>query len=255
MHVVVAIPCYQCENQIARNLRELDTVMSQAPQLQTVILIENRGQDQTVETILRTVPELRHRKKIRLYRNTRNYGLGGSHKIAFELTLQEAGATHLVFLHGDHQATPYDIPALIETSLTNGGVSVLGSRFQDLRRLRGYSVIRTWGNRLLNALYSVFAERQITDLGSGLNLFALEPFRGHEFQTFSNGFTFNMDLLLFMIRRNVLFRYVPINWSTTDQRSNAGALRVGAKTLQTLLRWKLRIERPEPPCLSTERLL
>ena len=51
----------------------------------------------------------------------------------------------------------------------------LGSRFMKGSRIQGYSALRTFGNYGFNALFSVVARRKITDLGSGLNLYAVAP--------------------------------------------------------------------------------
>lgn len=253
MKIVITVPCYQCENQIERNLREVEDILSSHPEIFLVMLIENRGADNTVAVAQKCIETLPNKEKYRFYQNKKNYGLGGSHKIAFELALA-SGATHMIFLHGDHQATAKDIPALIKKSLLHKNKTVLGARFQDLAKLQGYSAIRTYGNLALNLLYSLFCGRKIYDLGSGLNLFRLSDFAAREYQGFDNGFTFNMDLLLFMVRQGKLFIYEPIHWSTTDQRSNADALRVGLKTLRALLYWLLRVPKTSPVATQTDRL-
>lgn len=253
MRIVIAIPCYQCENQIGRNLREVEEIISTRSEIFGVILVENRGTDRTLAVAQSCIEGFANRDKYRIYRNLQNYGLGGSHKVAFELALAST-ATHMIFLHGDHQATALDIPRLVEVSRNHGGASVLGARFQDLSGLSGYSKTRTYGNLALNWLYSLCCQRKIYDLGSGLNLFCLTDFRSREYQSFDNGFTFNMDLLLFMVRQGKLFTYMPIRWSTTDQRSNADALRVGLKTLRALLYWLLRIPKTSVACTETEQL-
>lgn len=253
MRIVITVPCYRCENQIERNLKEIEDVLSSHPEIFQVVLIENRGADNTVAVAQKCIETLLNKEKYHFYQNRKNYGLGGSHKIAFELALA-AAATHMIFLHGDHQATAQDIPTLIKKCISRENGTVLGARFQDLGKLQGYSVIRTYGNMALNLLYSLFCRRKIYDLGSGLNLFRLSDFAAREYQGFDNGFTFNMDLLLFMVRQGKLFTYEPIRWSTTDQRSNADALRVGLKTLRALLYWLLRIPKTSAAVTQTDRL-
>ncbi|AGH96568.1 glycosyltransferase family 2 protein [Pseudobdellovibrio exovorus] len=241
MKIALAIPCYNCEPQILRVISELQEVIKTEAQIETVFLIDNISQDNTPQVALDFIKK-NELLGFKVFQNSTNIGLGGTHKVAFTLA-KSAGATHLLILHGDHQATAYDIPQLIALSKKHNGITVLGSRFSDTSLLSGYSLTRTYGNIALNMLYSLFTFRKISDLGSGLNLFRLSDFDSHladgSYQNFDNGFTFNMDLLLHLVRTNTSFLYSPIRWSTTDQISNAKALQVGFKTLVKLFKWRV----------------
>ena len=238
MKILVFVPCYNCEKQIVRTLEGIDKILTACPVIQGVYLIDNRSVDATLAEAFQTISGLSNKEKFQVYRNYENAGLGGSHKIAFTLA-RESGATHLLVFHGDHQASSDDIAALIEESSTHEEVTVLGSRFADLSKLSGYSLTRKFGNLSLNIIYSGVTRKDITDLGSGLNLFRISDFNSDDLQNFDNGFTFNMDLLLYLVRTHKIFRYIPIRWSTTDQVSNAHSLKVGFKTLFKLGSWIL----------------
>lgn len=253
MKIAVAIPCYNCEPQISRVLAELFQIAASTPELQAVYVIDNRSSDNTIDTALDLKKTLPTSPELHIHRNFVNAGLGGTHKIALSLA-QQNHMTHLLILHGDHQATALDIPQLILKARQNNGETVLGSRFMDLRKLSGYSLTRTWGNIVLNILYTLISGRRVRDLGSGLNLFRLSELHSSDYQSFDNGFTFNMDLLLYLIRRKTQFHYIPIRWSTTDQISNARALNVGLKTLYKILPWLLRRKPINTPHYETERL-
>lgn len=250
MRVAVGIPAYNCQLQIERVLKELDSVISSKIGIQSVFVIDNRSSDLTIQAALKAVLQMKNSGLVEVYRNFENAGLGGSHKVAFTLA-RNKDMTHLLILHGDHQAAPRDIPSLLQAS---DGSSVLGSRFSEISKLKGYSFVRTAGNLALNALYSVFTFKKITDLGSGLNLFRISDFAESDLQNFDNGFAFNMDLLLYLIRTRTAFTYVPISWSTTDQISNAKALQVGLKTLKKLFLWLLRIPQTNKNYMNSEKL-
>lgn len=239
MKIAIGIPCYNCENQIPRALREIDSVLSHMPEILEVLIIDNRSTDNTLNTSIETIKTLKHKSKFSVYKNKLNVGLGGSHKVAFNLTNQK-NLTHLMIFHGDHQASALDMENLVRLSLQNDNVTALGSRFINLQLLNGYSYIRIAGNIALNWLYSACTFKKIHDLGSGLNLFNIKDIQQDQLKTFDNGFTFNMDLLLHLIDQKVNFKYVPIRWSTTDQISNAHAFKVGFKTLTKLATWLLK---------------
>lgn len=238
MKIAVAIPCYNCASQLPRVLTELRDVAATHTEISAIYVIDNRSNDDTLQAAEGFKNSFPAPVRFQLFRNYENIGLGGTHKVALSLA-QKENMSHLLILHGDHQASAYDIPLLIAESRRSGGITILGSRFIDLKNLSGYSLLRTWGNIALNVMYTVVTRRQVRDLGSGLNLFRLADLRPQHYQNFDNGFTFNMDMLLHLIRSKAAFSYIPIRWSTTDQISNARALNVGMKTLFKLLPWIL----------------
>ena len=245
MKIAIAIPCYNCEVQIRRLLLELDEVMLGQELITEVYLVENNGTDSTLAEALRTISKLKTKGKFSVFQNPKNIGLGGTHKVAFTIA-KNRKMSHLIILHGDHQAAPNDIPLLIEKLKENNGTSILGSRFLDMKRLSGYSLLRKTGNIVLNQIYSLATKVKVTDLGSGLNIFCLYDLAPEAYQNFDDGFTFNMDLLLYLISKKVTFKYVSISWTTADQISNARALSVGLKSLIKLFRWRFSLKNINP---------
>jgi glycosyltransferase involved in cell wall biosynthesis len=239
MKITVAVTCYNCENQIAWALIEIDSILGSVTEISEIAVIDNCSADETFKIANDTLRYLSHSQKFKVIKNTKNVGLGGSHKIAFELSKQYQ-SSHLLIFHGDHQASALDIQALIQTSQANNAATCLGARFLNLSLLSGYSFVRTAGNIFLNLLYSIFCRKKIYDLGSGLNLFRVSDFDLNAMQNFDDGFTYNMDLLLYLVEKKLPFKYHPIRWSTSDQISNARALQVGFKTLTKLFSWLAR---------------
>ncbi len=235
---MIAIPCYNYENQVPRVLGDLVTLVNQDPRIISAVVVDNQSKDGTLKAAVRAVQDLGFSKPVRVYQNVENFGLGGTHKVAWQLALQ-SGATHLAIAHGDHQETPSELAELISISSLRGEITTLGSRFNRQSRLHGYSPTRIYGNRVLNLAYTALSGRTVEDLGSGLNLFRLSDIELSRLMKFTDGFTFNMDLLLELIRSGAEFVYTPISWSTTDQVSNARSLSVGSKALERLISWRL----------------
>ena len=87
-------------------------------------------------------------------------------------------------------------------------------------RIQGYSTLRVVGNYGFNALFSLVARHAITDLGSGLNLYAVAPLKNEYYKKFPDTLYFNdcMILALCQMKQKVLF--FPISWREEDQVSN-----------------------------------
>jgi glycosyltransferase involved in cell wall biosynthesis len=228
---LIAIPAYNCAKQITRVLGALvDSGFSSM----NIWVVDNLSSDTTVSSALQAK---RFLPKLRVFVNMENINLGGTHKIVFENAKQE-GFSHVVILHGDDQATPEDISGMFRASAKTGGSSVLGSRFMKNSTLQGYDWKRILGNQILNQIYSIFAARRLSDLGSGLNLFCLSDLDSSQYLGFGNTITFNYQLILDLVGRGVAFSFYPIVWKEEDQVSNARNVSVFLSALRILIRWR-----------------
>jgi len=130
------------------------------------------------------------------------------------------GYEHLVVLHGDDQGAIADLLPILNDGTYKKYDCCLGSRFMKGSKTGGYSALRTWGNYGFNWLFSLVARKKITDLGSGLNLYAVEPLKNEYYKKFPDTLYFNdcMILALCQMKQRVLF--FPISWREEDQVSN-----------------------------------
>ena len=239
--ILVAIPTYRCEKQITRVLDEIDEKL--AKRVTEIAVIDNGSPDGTVVAALNYKKNGRL-KNLHVYKNVDNYNLGGTHKVAF-LRAKKLGLTHVVILHGDNQAKSNEANHLIDYVEKHPETqTVLGSRFSKGSVLKGYGWKRIWGNRILNIVYSVITLRKCKDLGSGLNMFAINDLSQNTYLEFADKLTFNFELLLDLIKRDVAFAYVPITWREDDQMSNARNFNIAKIALINLLQWRFGKTKP-----------
>ncbi len=215
--ILVFIPVFRCEKQIRRVLEQFDAPIQQW--IDTVMVIDNLSPDRTLEVAIECGKELLTRFNFIAWRNESNYGLGGSHKVAFRYAI-EHGFDHLVVLHGDDQADIHDLIPLLESGAHLGVDCLLGARFMMGSQLKGYSWFRTFGNQVYNVIFSLVVRRGIFDLGSGLNLYCLYAYREYYFKTFPDDLTFNYVMLLASYYRKQKIHFFPISWREEDQFSN-----------------------------------
>lgn len=215
--LLVFIPAYNCEKQLPRVLEQLLDPRV-APWLGECIVVNNRATDGTEAAALAWM-DAHPQAPVTLLRNDRNYGLGGSHKVAFGYAAAH-GYDHLVVLHGDDQGAIADLLPLLESGRYRRYDCCLGSRFMKGSRIQGYSTLRVVGNYGFNWLFSLVAGQKITDLGSGLNLYAVAPLKDGYYKKFPDTLYFNdcMILALCHLKQKVLF--FPISWREEDQVSN-----------------------------------
>ena len=220
--IILFIPVYNCESQIKRVLAAISNTQL-SDKIDGLLIIDNRSQDNTVTSVIESIAHLNF-ENIWVYRNSLNYNLGGSHKIAFNLAVQW-NYSHLITLHGDDQADVNDIFKILALIDTDSFEMMLGSRFMRGSIIDGYSSFRVLGNYVLNLAVSFRMFKFVSDLGSGLNAFSADFMKESFFAGCSDGLTFNNHLILCDRRRDRKRVFFPITWTEKDQVSNARVFR------------------------------
>lgn len=228
---------YNCELQIERVIAKLKLFLkdfeSERFSIGGVLFVDNRSKDMTAD---RAKTLMVNDSRWTVVRNQENYGLGGTHKIIFGFA-RENEFSHVAIVHGDDQANPTELVGMIKESENNNNCTVLGSRFSYGSKLKNYSRNRSIGNRVLNAIYEMILKSRVEDLGSGLNFFDISKFDLGVVNSFDNGFTFNMDLLIYIKDQKIKHNYYPISWKSEDEKSNAGSFGVGWITFWKIIKW------------------
>ena len=230
MKSVIAIPCYNCSEQVTRVIEGL--LQNNLNTKSIILLIDNRSTDNTTSSILNCIKD---QDNFILVQNEENFGLGGSHKVAFEYAIQK-DMDFITILHGDDQATIQDLIRLQEEAIIKNR-TVLGSRFLKNSKRINYQTSRVIGNKALNIVFTLLTRHKTKDLGSGLNVFRISDIKQIDFISLTNSFNFNVELLLNFYSKKINFLYSPITWIESDQVSNARNFRVAFDMLKSLTRW------------------
>ncbi len=228
--IMVFVPMYNCANQIERVIAQFDPETQK--RFARLVVIDNRSTDDSLARAAMALRNLKHIETL-LLRNDENYGLGGSHKVAF-LHALEHGFDHVVVLHGDDQGAIADLLPMIDAGRHREVDCVLGARFMPGSRLVGYSAFRTWGNRLFNVLFSIAARQRLYDLGSGLNLYATRALRQRRWLGFADDLTFNYYMILASVAWEWRITFFPLIWREDDQVSNVRLFRQARRVIGIL---------------------
>ena len=211
------IPAYNCERQVPR---VLDQLLDErvAAFVAECIVVNNRSTDGTEAAVQHWMAGHPY-APVRLLRNTENYGLGGSHKVAFGYAAKH-GYDYLIVLHGDDQGDVRDLIPLVQSGDYHNYDCCLGSRFMKGSRIHGYSGLRIAGNYGFNVLFSLVARHKITDLGSGLNLYKVATLKNGFYLKFPDTQYFNDCMILAQCHYRQKMLFFPISWREEDQVSN-----------------------------------
>lgn len=228
--ILVFIPAYNCEKQIIRVLSQFDDeVLGFVSQ---IIVVNNRSTDNTemvVAAFIRKHPQI----PVKLLRNKENYGLGGSHKVAFDYALRK-GFDYVLVLHGDDQGSIHDFLPVLKKGYHRKHDCVLGARFMRGSKLEGYSAFRTFGNVVYDLLFAAVVRRRIYDLGSGLNIYKTKMLEDRFYEKFPDNLMFNYCMILASEYYGHDIRFYPVSWREDDQVSNVKMMDQAVKVLKML---------------------
>lgn len=227
--ILLFIPMYNCEKQITRVLGQLtDEVCSY---LTEVIIVNNRSTDNGEMAVQEYLSAHKLPVRVSLLCNDENYGLGGSHKVAFNYAI-ENGFDYVIVLHGDDQGFIGDLlPALRNKGYCKYDCC-LGARFSNKSHLIGYSKFRIFGNRIFNMIFSIVMKSRVYDLGAGLNLYSVDMLRNRYFEMYPDNLTFNVYMLMATRAYKQKYCFFSLSWRELDQVSNAKVMRQAIKTLK-----------------------
>lgn len=228
--ILLFIPMYNCQKQIPRVLGQLDDEVLTF--ISEVMVVDNRSKDDGVSAAVsycKNDPRL----PVKIFRNDENYGLGGSHKVAFEYAVKN-GFDYLIVLHGDDQGDISNILPYLKKRIYRRYDCFLGARFMRGSKLQGYSGFRTFGNIVYDILFSIGCRHRIYDLGSGLNMYRVAILKDKFYLKYRDDLMFNYCMVMGSAHHGHKVRFFPIVWREDDQVSNVRMLHQAVTVLKLL---------------------
>lgn len=232
--ILVFIPMYNCEKQIVRVVEQLTGEIRDF--ISEAVIINNRSTDNGENALVEKLKSMNFSFPVKVLRNQENYGLGGSHKVAFNYAIQN-GFDYVICLHGDDQGAISDFLPILKDGSFKEYDCCLGARFKKGASLKGYSKLRIWGNYGFNALFSIVVGKKIYDLGSGLNLYKVEPLKSGYYKKFPDTLYFNDCMILAYCYYKQKMLFPPISWREEDQVSNNKLINFSISLLKMLSKY------------------
>jgi glycosyltransferase involved in cell wall biosynthesis len=244
--VLAAIPCFNTEPFIA------DVVSRARKYVDLVVVIDDGSYDGTAEVAIGAGAVVISHEK--------NRGKGAAMKTAVE----NAETNIIIFLDGDGQHNPEDIPKLTEAILRNKVDLVIGSRCLPGSRVSGSPLTRRLSNKLASFVISAVVSFllplailfnrlirlprptqksqttrptklkwiKITDCTSGFRAVRKESWQKLNFT--SEGFQIETEMIYEAVRNGLTIKDVPISCNWSGEFSRLSILRDGLKTLKLL---------------------
>jgi glycosyltransferase involved in cell wall biosynthesis len=232
--VVIIMPAYNAATTLEKTYRDMPKDLASE-----VILVDDGSHDETVK--------IAKRLGLTIFVHQHNLGYGANQKTCYWEALKRKPDI-VVMVHPDYQYDSSLTDDLIKPITEDRFDIMLGSRIRSRKEALagGMPLYKYLGNRLLTLIENLILGLNLSEYHTGFRAFSGKALAKIPFQSFSNGFVFDQEILIYAAGRNlkigeiaVPVRYFP-EASTIDLK---GSLVYGLGTLWVLVRHRLGLQR------------
>jgi glycosyltransferase involved in cell wall biosynthesis len=172
-------------------------------------------------------------------RRPRNLGYGGNQKAAYKWAI-EHGLDIVVLLHGDGQYAPEVIEDLITPFETSSCDAVFGSRMMDpgSARIGGMPFYKYVGNRILSRISNAATGLELSEWHSGYRAYRIQALKDIPFESNSDGFDFDTEIILQLLEARKTIVEVPIPTFYGDEICRVNGMGYAKDVVRDVLRYR-----------------
>lgn len=207
LRVGVVVVAYNAASTLADTLSRLPE--SFCRYVDHVLVCDDASSDDTYQVGLeyKTASDL----PLTLVRHPENLGYGGNQKAGYRWAI-EHGLDVVVLLHGDGQYAPEVIGDIVAPVVSGVADVVLGSRMmtKGTALAGGMPVYKYVGNRILTRFQNAIAGLSLTEWHSGYRAYRVDALRDVDFESYTDVFHFDTQIILGMHAAGKTIVEVPI---------------------------------------------
>ena len=168
-------------------------------------------------------------------------GYGGNQKFGYFWAM-ENNWDIVVLLHADGQYAPEFIEKIIEPIVNENCDVVFGSRMIDKKRaLQGGMPVYKWiGNQVLTKIQNLLTNQTFSEWHSGYRAYRLSKLRQIPLNKLNNGFRFDTQIILELIKIRAKFKEIPIPTFYGDEVSHVNGLEYAREIIWDTIRHRVK---------------
>jgi glycosyltransferase involved in cell wall biosynthesis len=207
--------------------------------LESVLVCDDHSQDDTYEVAVR-YQEAKPELPVVVCRRGMNLGYGGNQKVAYRWAI-DRGLDIVVLLHGDGQYAPEHMMDLFAPLLNGECDAVLGSRMliPGAARDGGMPLYKRVGNRILTTIANRAAGLQLSEWHSGYRAYAVEALKSVPYESNSDGFDFDTQIIVQLHESGFRLKEVPIPTYYGDEICYVNGMKYARDVTRHVLRYRL----------------
>ncbi len=178
--------------------------------VEEIFVIDDASSDNTYYAALGYKHE-HNLEKLTVHRNKNNQGYGGNQKVGYRYAI-DRGFDIVALIHGDGQYAPEFLGELLKPLKDGTADMSFGSRmsrgFEALRG--GMPLYKFVGNRILTGIQNRLTGINISEFHSGYRLYTTHALKNIPFESFTNGFYFDTQIILAIAERGMRICEMPV---------------------------------------------
>ena len=177
---------------------------------------------------------------IRVIRNPRNLGYGGNQKSGYRMAI-EHDLDIIVMLHGDGQYAPECLESLVEPLVDGRADAVFGSRMliAGAARKGGMPLYKYAGNKILTKFQNWMAGSSLSEFHSGYRAYSVRALESIDFESNSDDFNFDTQIILQLLERSKRIHEVPIDTYYGDEICYVNGLSYAKDVTADVIRFRI----------------
>lgn len=231
----VFIIAYNAVNHLIKTINRIPPEVYE--RVEEIFVIDDCSKDNTYHAALGYKYE-QNVEKLTVHRNRENQGYGGNQKVGYQYAI-ERGFDIVALVHGDGQYAPEALGDLLEPLERGEADMVFGSRMSTRgAALRGGMPLYKYvGNRILTTVQNYLSGLHLSEYHSGYRLYSTHALRRIPFESFTNTWHFDTQIILAMAEREMRIVERPIPTYYGDEICHVNGIPYALHCLLTSYRY------------------
>lgn len=208
LRIGIFIIAYNAVNHLIKTINRIPAKIYD--QVEEIFVIDDCSQDNTYYAAL-GYKHVHGIEKLTIHRNEKNQGYGGNQKVGYQYAI-DRGFDVVALVHGDGQYAPEALEFLLEPFFTDSADMVFGSRMSKSGEALkgGMPLYKYFGNRILTFCQNRLSGLNLSEYHSGYRLYSVHALKEIPFQTFTNNWHFDTQIILSIAERKMKIVERPI---------------------------------------------
>lgn len=230
----IVVVAYNAANTLAQVLDRIPPEF--ASQLCEVLVCDDASPDST--HLVGLGYQARSHLPITVLRQEQNRGYGGNQKTGYRYAIDN-GWDIAVLLHGDGQYAPEVMPDIVAPLVEGRAEAVFGSRMMRAGAARsgGMPLYKYVGNRILTNTQNRLSGLELSEWHSGYRAYSVDALRQIDFESNSEVFDFDTEIILQLHNAGCRIMEVPIPTYYGDEICHVDGVRYGMDVLKDTLQF------------------